>query len=146
MNAKIKRMIDLGSIYTKERVRSGKILAQFPAKPSTVGPASRRRMWGTGYRKNLMETSLECQSTRSMPWEVKKASSQTKVRCDELKAITVISKSSFLPKEPERRISKGYFRGIGLENSLSMYILGLRPKPRTRGRPRKSTHYQGSLC
>ena len=146
MNAKIRRMIDLRSIYTKERVRSGKILAQFPTKPSTVGSASCRRTWGTACRKNLMETSLKCQSTRSMPWEVKKASSQTKVRCDELRAIMVISKSSFIPKEPERRISKGYCRGIGPGNSLSMYILGLRRKPRTRGRPRRSTHYQGSLC
>ena len=146
MNAKIRRMIDLRSIYTKERVRSGKILAQFPTKPSTVGSASRRRTWGTACRKNLMETSLKCQSTRSMPWAVKKASSQAEMGCDGLRATTVLSKSSFLPEEPKRITLRGYYRGIGPGSSLSMYILGLRPKLRTRSRPRRSKHYPGNPC
>ena len=68
-------MIDLKGIYTKERVESGKIPARFQAKPSTVGFASRSRMWGIKNRKNLMKTCLECRSARSVPWAVKKASS-----------------------------------------------------------------------
>ena len=48
--------------------------------------------------------------------------------CDGHGLAKVTSKSSFLPDEPERRISKGYCRGIGPRSSLSMYILGLRPK------------------
>ena len=57
---------------------------------------------------------------------------------DKHRLAKVISKSSFLPKEPERRISRDYCRGIGPRSSLSMYILDLGPKPRTRGRLRKS--------
>ena len=60
MNAKIRRVIDLRGIYTKERVRSGKIPAWFPTKPSTVGFASHHRTYGTGSRKNLMKMHLEC--------------------------------------------------------------------------------------
>ena len=146
MNAKIRRVIDLRGIYTKERVRSGKIPAWFPTKPSTVGFASHHRTYGTGSRKNLMKMHLECWSTKSMPLAIKKASSQAEVGCDGLRATTMVSKSSFLPEEPERRISRGYCRGIRFRSSLSMYILGLRPKPRTRGRPRRSKHYQVSLC
>ena len=41
---------------------------------------------------------------------------------------------------------EGLLQGYWARSSLSMYILGLRPKPRTRGRPRRSKHYQGSLC
>ena len=115
-------------IYIKERVRSGKILARYPTKISAIGFASRCRTWGTGSCKNLMKVRLECQSTKSMPWAVKKASSQAEVGYKEHKATTVTSKSSFLPKELERRISMGYCRGIGPRSSLSMYILGLRPK------------------
>ena len=36
----------------------------------------------------------------------------------------VALKSSFLAKEPERRISRGYCRDIGSRTSLSIYILG----------------------
>ena len=55
----------------------------------------------------------------------------------EHKATVVTSKSFFLPKELERRILRGYCRAIGPKNSLSMYIMGLRPKPRTRGSLRR---------
>ena len=60
MNAKIRRVIDLRGIYTKERVRSRKIPAWFPTKPSTVGFASHHRTWATESRKNLMKMRLEC--------------------------------------------------------------------------------------
>ena len=63
-----------------------------------------------------MKVHLECQSIRSVPWAVKKTSSQAKVGCKEHKAIAVTSKSSFLPEESERRISRGYYRGIGPRN------------------------------
>ena len=131
---------------SKWKLQRWKIPAQAPAESSAVGYASCRRTWGIGSCKNLMKTHLECQSTRSMSWAVKKASSQVEVGCDGLRATTVISKSSFLPKESERRISRGYCRDIGPRSSLSMYILGLRPKLRTRGLPRMSKHCQGSPC
>ena len=35
------------------------------------------------------------------------------VGCRERKATTVTSKSSFLPEDLERRISRGYYKGIG---------------------------------
>ena len=60
---------------------------------------------------------------------------------------TIITlKSSFLPEKPERRILKGYCRGVGPRSSLSMYILGLRPNLRTKGHSRKSEHCQGNSC
>ena len=34
------------------------------------------------------------------------------------------SKSSFLPEEPERRISRGYCRGVGPGSSLSILYIG----------------------
>ena len=80
-----------------------------------------------------MKARLKCQSTRSVPWAVKKA----EVGHKEHKATAVTSKSFFLPEEPKRRISRGYCRGIGPKNSLSMHIIGLGPKPRTIGRPRR---------
>ena len=123
-------------IYIKEGVRSGKIRAWYPTKTSAVGLASRRRTWGTGSRKNLMKVRLECQSTRSVPWAVKKASSLAKVGCREHRATTVTSKSSFLPEEPKRRISRGYCRGMVPKSSLFMYIMGLRPKQRIGRCPR----------
>ena len=125
---------------SKRKLQRWKIPAQAPAKFSAVGSASCHRTWGTGSYKNLMKTRLECRSTRSVSWAVKKASSQAEVGCDRLRATTMKSKSSFLPEESERRISRGYCRDIGPESSLSMYILGLRPKPRTRGLPRMSKH------
>ena len=57
--------------------------------------------------------------------------------CKEHKATAVTSKSFFLLEEPKRRISRGYCRGIGPKNSLSMHIIGLGPKLRTIGRPRR---------
>jgi len=48
--------------------------------------------------------------------------------------VTVVtSKSSFLPEELERRISKDYCRGVRpsyIYIYISMYILGRRPNPR----------------
>jgi len=75
MSAKVRRMIDVGSIYIKKIVTNGKTLARVLAKSSTVGSASRRRTWGTGSHKNLMKVRLKCQSVRSVSWAVKKASS-----------------------------------------------------------------------
>jgi len=93
------------------------------SKISAIGSALRRRTWGTGSRKNLMRTCLECRSIRSMPWAVKKASLQSEVVYDEHKATTVTSKSTFLPEEPERRILRGYCRGDRPKNA-HLYILG----------------------
>ena len=64
--------------------------------------------------------------------------------CKKHKETTVTSKSFFLPEELERRILKGYYRGIGPRSSLSIYIMGLRPKPRTRGRPRRVNTVKGA--
>ena len=130
-------MVNLKGIYIKEGVKSGKIPAWYPTNTLAIGYASRRRTWRTWSRKNLMRACLECQSTMSVPWVVKKASSQAEVGCKEHKATAVTLKSSFLPNELERRILRGYCRGIGPKNSLSMYIMGLRPKPRTRGSLRR---------
>ena len=137
-------MVDLRGIYIKEGVRSRKIPSQYSTNMSAVGFASRRRTWGTWSRRNLMKVCLECQSTRSVPWAVKKVSSQAAVGCKEHKAIAVTSKSFFLPKEPERRISRGNCRSIGPRNSLSKHIMGLGPKPRTRGRPRRVDIVKGA--
>lgn len=64
---------------------------------------------------------------------------------DELGLTKVTSKSSFLYGEPERRISKGYDKGIGPRSSLSVYILGLGPNLRTKGCPKIRKHYQKGL-
>ena len=53
------------------------------------------------------------------------------MRCDELRSITVILRSSFLPEEPKRRISRGYCRDIGPRSPLPIYILGLKLELRT---------------
>ena len=47
ISAKMGRMIELGSIYIKGNVTSGKIPTRIPTKSSTVGFASLRRTWGT---------------------------------------------------------------------------------------------------
>ena len=60
MNAKVRRMIDLDSIYIKKIATSWKTLAQVLAKSLAVGSASHRRTWGTGSCKNLMKMCLEC--------------------------------------------------------------------------------------
>ena len=113
MNAKVRGEVDLRGIYIKEEARSGKIPARYPTKTSTIRFASCRRTWGIGSCKNLMKAHLEYQSIRSVPWVVKKASSLVEVGYREHKATTVTSRSSFLPEEPERRILKDYYRGIG---------------------------------
>ena len=57
-----------------------------------------------------------------MPWAVEKASSQSEVVYDEHRATIVTSKSSFLLEEPERRISKGFYRSDRLRNAyLNIY-------------------------
>ena len=93
MNAKVKGGVDLRGIYIKEEVRSGNIPARYPTKTSAVRFASRRRMWGIGSPKNLMKAHLKCQSARSAPWVVKKASSLAEVGCREHEATIVMSKS-----------------------------------------------------
>ena len=133
MNAKMRGEIHLKGIYIKEEARSGKIPARYPIKISAVRFASRRRTWGTGSRKNLMKAHLKYQSAKSVPWAVKKTSSLAEVGCREHMATAVMSRSSFLPEEPERRILRGYCRGIGPRNPLFRYIMDLRPKPGTKG-------------
>ena len=136
----------MNGIYIKDKATSKIIPTPVPAESSTLGSPTCCRTWGTGSRKNLMKVCLVCWSARSMPWAVTKVSSQAKVRCNGYRAITVTSKSSFLPEDLERRISRGYCKGIGPRSLLSMCMLGLRPKSRTRGRLRRSKHYQESLC
>ena len=111
MSAKVRRIIDLGNIYIKKIGISRKIPIRVLAKSSVVGSVSLRRTWGTGSRKNLMKARLQCRSIRSMSWPVKKASSQSGVVYGVHSVSIVTSKSSFLSKEPERRILKGYCRG-----------------------------------
>ena len=146
MNVRVRWEIDLSGIYIKEKATSGKIPTHVSAESSTVGSISHRRMWETGSRKNLMKACLVCRSVRSVSWTIKKTSTQAEVIYDEHILAKVTSKSSFLLEEPERRISRGNCRGIGPRRLFSMYILGLRPKPRTRGCPRRSKHCQGSSC
>ena len=59
------------------------------------------------------------------------------MRRNEHRAGIMTSRSSFLPKEPERRISRGYCRDVGPGSPSFVYTLVLRPNPRIRGRPRK---------
>ena len=94
----------MSGIYIKEGVGCKKIPARFLAKSSIVGFTSCRRTWGTGSRKNLMKMRLECRSTRSVSWAVKKASSQSEVERDERRTTIITSKSSFLPEEPEELV------------------------------------------
>ena len=57
--------------------------------------------------------------------QLKKASMQTEVMYDKHGVIVVILKSSFLPKEPEMRILKGYCRGGGPNSTyLCIYWVG----------------------
>ena len=63
-----------------------------------------------------------------MSWAVKEASTQAEMMYDEHGLAKATLKSSFLPKEPERRISRGYCRDIGPGSSLSMNILGPQAK------------------
>ena len=130
MNAKVRWVFALSDIYIKKKVTSGKIPAHVPKKPSTIGFASHHRTWETGSCKNLIKACFICRSVRSVSWAVKKALTQAKEMCDGHELAKVTSKSSFLPKEPERRILMGYCRGIGPRSSVSMFILGLRPTSR----------------
>ena len=146
MNVKMRWVIDLSGIYIKEGVRSGKIPVWFPAKSSAVGFAWHCRTWGAESRKILMNTCLMWRSVKSMPQAIKKVPTQSEVTCNEQAISVVTSKSSFLPEEPKRRISRGYYRDIGPRSSLSMYILGLGPNLRMKSCLRRSKHCQGSPC
>ena len=52
-------------------------------------------------------------------WAIKKVFTQRNVTCDEHGPAGVISKSSFRVEETEKRILRGYCRGIGPGGSLS---------------------------
>ena len=105
-------MIDLNGIYIKEKATSEKIPAHVPVESSTVGSASHRKMWGTGSCENLMKVCLVCRSIRSMSWVVKKASTQAEVMYDVHRIAKVTSKSSFLPKKPEKKKSQRTIVGV----------------------------------
>ena len=105
-------MIDLGNIYIKKKVTSGKILTLVPAKSSAVGSASRRRTKETWSCKKLMRVRLVCRSIKSGPWAVKKASVQSGLMYDKGRMVVAISKSFFLLEEQKRGISRGYCRDI----------------------------------
>ena len=107
MNAKVRGEVDLRGIYIKGEARSGKILDQYPTKVLVVRCASCNRTWGTRGRKNLMRARLECRSARNVPRAVKKASFLAEERGKGHRTIVVTSKSSLLPEDPERRISRG---------------------------------------
>ena len=131
MNAKVRGEVDLRGIYIKGEARSWKILARYPTKVSVVGCASCSKTWGTRGRKNLMRAHLECRSARNVPRAVKKASFLAEERGKGHRTIVVTSKSSFLPKDSERRISRGYCRGLGLRGPSFGYMMSLKPKSRT---------------
>ena len=57
-----------------------------------------------------------------MSWVVKKASAQSKVTCDEHGVTLMTSKSSFLPKKPERRIRRTIVGVIGPRVHIYIYI------------------------
>ena len=118
-------------IYIKGEARSGKIPTRYPTKVSVIGCASCSRTWGTRGRKNLMRARLECRSTRNVPRAVKKASFLAEERGKGHRTTVVTSKSSFLSKDSERRISRGYCRGFGLWGPSFEYMMSLKPKPRT---------------
>ena len=68
-----------------------------------------------------MKARLGCQNVRSVRWAVKKAFAQIEVMYDKSRVIVVMSKSSFLPEEQKRRISRGYCRDHRLS---TMYWVG----------------------
>ena len=68
-----------------------------------------------------MKARLGCRSVRSVCWAVEKVPAHIGMMHDKSGVIVVTSKSSFLPEEPKRRISKGYCRG---NRPSSMYLLG----------------------
>ena len=59
-------------LYQKESYKRENS-ARVPAKFLTIGFASRRRMWETWSRKNLMKAHLGCRSVWSVLWAVKNA-------------------------------------------------------------------------
>ena len=83
---------------------------------------------------------------KRMPQAVKKAYSIAEVGCREQRVTTVTLKSSFLPEEPEIKISRGYCKGIGPRRPSFMCVLGPKPKPRTKDHPRRGEHHQRDPC
>ena len=146
MNAKVRWIIDLSSIYINEGVTSGKIPTQALANPLVIGSASRHRSWGTWRRKNLMKVCLICRSVMSMSLAVKKASARSEVMCDEHGVTIMTLKCSFLFEEPERRILRGYCRVISLGMHIHIYILGQGPNPRKLTSPRTGEHFPKNPC
>ena len=71
-----------------------------------------RRTWGTWSRKNLIKARLKCRNVRSVCWAAKKALAQTRIVYDKGRVVVAISKSSFLPDEQKKGISKGYCRDV----------------------------------
>ena len=143
---KVREEVDLRGIYINEEARSGKIPARYPTKILVVRFTSRSITWGIGSRKNLLRAHLERLNVRSVPWAVKKTSSLAEMGYREHKATIMTSKSFFLPKETERRILRGYYKGIKHRSPLFIYVLGLRPKPMTRDRSRRDNRYQVGPC
>ena len=111
MNAEVRWVIDLSGIYIKEKVISGKIPTQVSAESSVVESASCCRTWGIGSH-----------SVRSVSWAAKKAFTQAEVMYDKHGLAMMTLESSFLLEEPEKRISKGYCRVLGLGAHIYVYI------------------------
>ena len=122
MSAKVRRIIDLGSIYIKTIGASKKIPTCVLAKSSAVGSISSRRTWGIGSRKNLMKVRLVCRSVKSVSWVVKKAFSQSRVGYGGHRVSIVASKSSFYPEEPKRKSRKAIVGVIGPGAHIYVYI------------------------
>ena len=80
-----------------------------------------------------------------MHWAVKKVSAQAEMMHNKSGAIVVKSKSSFLPEELERRISRGYCKG-DRPSSVYIYILGRGLNPRTLSSPRTGKHCHKNPC
>ena len=110
-----------GNICISERATSGKVPARVSIKSPAVGFASHRRTWETWSHKNLMKACLGYRSVKSVRWAVKKAPVQIEVIYDKCRVVVAISKSSFLPDEQKRRISRDYCKD---ERGSSIYWVG----------------------
>ena len=85
---------------------------------------------------------------KSVHWVVKKVPTQTEMMYDKSRVIIVISKSSFLPEEQERRISRGYCRNdrpSSMHIYIYIYILRRGLNPRTSSSSRTGKCYHESL-
>ena len=91
-----------------------------------------------------MKVRLGCQSIRSVHWAVEKVPAQIGMTYDKSRKIVVILKSSFLPKEKKKRISRDYCRNnrpSSIYVYIYIYILGQGLGPRTPSNP-----MMGKLC